>query len=150
MSDYIEFEGHIVAMEWGKNTYTVLPIPPDVVAALGKTKRVEGEINDHLVNLALTKAPVIEGVFVYTGKAFLARLDIDPSQPIGCRLRPAPDDLVETPTDVMVAVNAAGLSAQWAALTSGKQRGLLHQIESAKRAQTRQKRIAALISELGT
>ena len=72
MSDYIYFEGRIEPMEWGKNVYTIQRIPTHVMADLPQgTRRIEGEFGDHPVNLALTKAPVIEGSFVYTGKTHL-------------------------------------------------------------------------------
>ena len=42
MDDWIEFEGHVAPMVWGNSTYTILPIPPDVIdqLALGGGKRV--------------------------------------------------------------------------------------------------------------
>lgn len=148
MSDYITFEGAVEPMEWGKATYTVLRIPPEVVDALGKTKRVEGEINDHPVNLALTKAPVIDGVFIWAGKTLLREVGIDPGERIEVRLRAAPDDLVEVPSDVVNALRSAGLTESWDSLTAGKQRGMLYQVTSAKRAETRLKRIAKLLAEV--
>ncbi len=148
MSDYITFEGAVEPMEWGKATYTVLRIPPEVVDALGKTKRVEGEINDHPVNLALTKAPVIDGVFVWAGKSLLREVGIEPGEHIEVRLRAAPDDLVEVPADVVTALRSAGVTDKWDSLTAGKQRGMLYQVTSAKRAETRAKRIAKLLTEV--
>ena len=89
MTDYLLFEGQIVSMEWGKSTYTVLPLPDDIAGALqaAGAKRVEGEINEHPVNLALSKAPVIDGVFLWTGKSLLARIDVAPGEPLEVRLR---------------------------------------------------------------
>lgn len=135
-------------MEWGKATYTVLRIPPEVVDALGKTKRVEGEINDHPVNLALTKAPVIDGVFVWAGKSLLREVGIEPGEQIEIRFRAAPNDLVEVPADVVNALRSAGVTDKWDSLTAGKQRGMLYQVTSAKRAETRVKRIAKLLAEV--
>ena len=60
--DWQTFDAMIEPMEWGKNTYTILRIPGDVMAALPQgTRRGEGEFGDFPINLALTKAPVIEG-----------------------------------------------------------------------------------------
>jgi hypothetical protein len=59
MDDWIEFEGRVVPMIWGKATYTVLPLPSHVTdqfLAL-KAKRVEGEINDHPVNCGFREVP---------------------------------------------------------------------------------------------
>ena len=146
MTDYITFDGTVEPMEWGKATYTVLRVPDDVVTALGRTRRVEGEINDHPVNLALTKAPVIDGIFLWAGKSLLDDIGIEPGERIEVRLRPAPDDLVEVPAEVTNALRSAGLSDAWAALTPGKQRGLLHQVTAAKRPDTRTRRIDALLA----
>ncbi|MFL4469919.1 YdeI family protein [Tateyamaria armeniaca] len=147
--DWLTFEGRIEPMEWGKNTYTVLRIPDDIMAALpDDTRRIEGEFGDHPVNLALTKAPVIEGVFVYTGKAFLKESGLAPGETFDARIRAADPDLVELPDDVAAALRAAGRSSDWAALSPGNQRGRLHLVTSAKRADTRARRIATLIAEL--
>ena len=150
MGDWIAFEGHVVPMEWGKSVYTVLPLPDDVyeaLAALG-AKRVDVELNDCPFNMALTKAPVIEQVFVYTGKTVLAEAGIEPGERIDVRMRMADPDVVEVPADVMLALRQAGVSDRWTALTPGKQRGLLHGITSAKRDETRKARIAKLMDEL--
>lgn len=149
MNDYHTFEGRVVPMEWGKSTYTVLPVPDDIAAALQAegARRVEGEINDHPVNLALTKAPVIDGVFLWAGKSLLDEIGIEPGEPLEVRLRKA-DDSVETPEDVMLALHQADATSAWEALTPGKKRGLLHQVNTAKRAETRAKRIVKMIADI--
>ncbi|MEM0947570.1 MAG: YdeI/OmpD-associated family protein [Pseudomonadota bacterium] len=151
MTGYISFEGRIEPMEWGKSTYTVLRLPDEVARELAAqgAKRVEGEIEEHPVNLAMSRAPVVDGVFLWAGKNLLDQLDVVPGQQLDVRLRKAPDDHVDVPDDVTARLRAAGLSEEWAALTAGKQRGLLHQISTAKRPETRAKRIDALISGLG-
>lgn len=150
MSAWHEFEGRIEPMEWGRSTYTILRIPGDVADALTglSARRVEGEIGDHPINLALTKAPAIEGMFLYTGKALLAEIGIEPGEGVSVRLRPADPDNVETPADVAAALRASGRAADWEALSPGKRRGLLHGVTSARRAETRRRRIDTLLSEL--
>lgn len=150
MSEYYDFEGQITPMEWGKSVYTILRLPDDVANALEAegAKRVEGEINDHPVNLALTKAPVIDGVFLWTGKSLLSEIGISPGDHFDVRLRKADADAVDMPDDVILALRQAEASDRWNALTPGKQRGLLHTINTAKRAETRQKRIAKMIADL--
>ena len=80
MDEWIEFEGRVAPMVWGKSTYTILPIPPDVIdqLALGGGKRVELEITDQSFELALTKAPVLAETFVYTGKRILTATAVTP------------------------------------------------------------------------
>lgn len=150
MNDFHTFEAAVEPMEWGKSTYTGLRLPPEVATALEAegAKRVEGEISDHPVNLALSKAPVIDGVFLWTGKSLLDKIGIDPGERAEVRLRKTDPSDVETPDDVTVALRRADRSAAWDALTPGKKRGLLHQITSAKRSETRAKRIAKLVADL--
>jgi hypothetical protein len=148
MTGFICFEGRIETVNWGRATYTILPLPQPVVEALGKTRRVEGEINAHPVNLAMTRAPVVEGVFLWAGQLLLARIGISPGEPLEVRLRPAADDQVDLPQDVSAALVAAGVTAAWDTLTPGKQRGLLYPINAAKTEATRAKRIRNLIALL--
>lgn len=149
-TDWVEFEGRVEPLLWGRATYTILPLPPRIAADLQArgAKRVEGEINDHPVNLALARAPVVEGPFLWAGQSLLDRLGVAPGELLEVRLRPAPDDRVDTPDDIAAALRAAGMTAAWEALTPGKRRGLLYQIDTAKTAPTRTKRIAALIQTL--
>lgn len=150
--DWVEFEGRIEPLLWGSATYTILRLPPDAAADLAArgAKRVEGEINDHPVNLGLSRAPVVDGPFLWAGQSLLERLGVEPGEVLEIRLRPAPDDRVDTPDDIAAALRAAGMTATWEALTPGKRRGLLYQIATAKTAPTRHKRIAALIQTLST
>ncbi|MEL7114608.1 MAG: YdeI/OmpD-associated family protein [Pseudomonadota bacterium] len=150
MEDYVSFEGMVEPMEWGDSTYTVLRLPDDVLCTLEaqKARRVEGEINDHPVNLAITKAPVIDSAFLWAGKSLLRDIGIAPGEPLDVRLRKANEDDVDVPPDVSAALLSAGALSKWEALTPGKRRGLLHQVTTAKRAETRSKRITKLIAEL--
>lgn len=150
MQDWLSFEGVVVPMEWGDSIYTVLPLPADIVEALKSqgTKRVDVELNDCPFNMALTKAPVIDSVFIYAGKSILAAAEIEPGQVIDVRLRKADENLVEVPDDVSLAIMQAGVSDVWNDPTPGKKRGLLHTVSTAKRAATRAARIEKLIVSL--
>lgn len=137
-------------MAWGTNTYTVIPVPDHIDAAFRDegVKRVEGEINEHPVNLALSRAPVIDGTFLWAGKSLLHAAGIEPGEEILLRLKPADPDYVETPSDLEAALHANDASAAWMALSPGKRRAAIQRIETAKRADTRSKRIAGLIADL--
>lgn len=145
---YITFEGCIEPMIWGRATYTILRLPSDIAAKLGDAKRVEGEINDHPVNLAPTRAPVIEDAFLWAGQSLLDRIGITLGERVEVRLRPADPDAVDVDDDILSALRAADVLHRWGQLTPGKQRGLLYQVASAKTAATRQKRIGKLIEGL--
>ncbi|MEL6800398.1 MAG: YdeI/OmpD-associated family protein [Pseudomonadota bacterium] len=150
MTDYHAFEGRVEPVEWGTSTYTILRLPPWIETALVAegARRVEGEINDHPVNLALTRAPVVDGAFLWAGKALLGAAGITPGEVIDVRLRKTDPDIVDVPADVTAALHSTGATAAFEALSAGKKRGLLHQVETAKRADTRARRIAALIASM--
>ena len=150
MSDYTTFAARITPMEWGDSVYTVVPLSDDILATLGKTKRVEGEFNDHPVNLAIAKAPaaVIGTPFLWAGKTLLDRVGLEPGEEFEARLRPAPDNVGDVPPDVTNALRSAGLTDMWEALTPGKRRSHLYPIDTAKRAETRMNRIAKLLETL--
>jgi hypothetical protein len=148
VTGWVTFEGRIVPLTWGRSTYTILPLPDAVVTELGNCRRVQGEIAEHPVNLALSRAPVVEGVFLWAGQSLLDRIGIAPGEPVEVRLRPAPDDRVDVDPDVEAALRAGGVAAAWEALTPGKRRGMLYQIATAKTDATRAKRIAKLVTDL--
>jgi len=149
MTDFLTFDAVIEPLIWGDKTYTIRPLPRDVMAALpAGTKRIEGEFGEHPINLALTRAPVTDATFVYTGATFLREAGLEPGEVFEARVRPARPDHVEMPEDVTAALRAAGRSADWAALSAGQRRARLHNVAAAKRAETRARRIAKLIAEL--
>ena len=148
MTDWVTFEGRVVPLTWGLATYTILPLPDTVVRDLGPCRRVEGEIADHPVNLALSRAPVVEGLFLWAGQSLLDRIGIVPGEPVEVRLRPAPDDRVDLDPDIEAALRAAGVLDRWESLTPGKRRGMLYQIATAKTEPTRRKRIEKLVKDL--
>jgi len=151
MSDYVEFTGRIETIDWGTSTYTIVRLPDEVAECLAAegTRRVEGEINEFPVNLAPTRAPLIEATFLWTGRSLLDRIGLAPGDEVEVRLRKAPDDEVELPEDVAAALRAAGSTHVWEALTPGKRRGLLYRIGTAKTQATRDSRIAKLIAVIG-
>ena len=150
MNEYHCFEGQIEPMTWGDTTFTVLRLPADVAGALQAegAKRVEGEFGEHPVNLALSKAPVLDGIFLWTGKTLLEASGLAPGERFEVRLKKADASIVEVPDDVRRALKSGGVLDDWEALTPGNRRGRLHQIETAKRAETRANRISKLVRDL--
>lgn len=150
MSGYHTFEGRIEPMIWGDSTFTILRLPETVAAALVAegAKRVEGEIAEHPVNLALTKAPPVNGLFLYTGKSLLRSAGIEPGQALEVRLRRSDPDIVELPDDIRRALRSSGTTDAWDTLTPGAKRGRLARIATARREDTRMKRITALVHDL--
>ena len=149
MNDYLSFEGCVRAMEWGKSTYSILPIPTEIASAHAApaAKRIEVEIKDDPIKPAPTKAPVFDSVFMRTGKSLLRQIGIAPGELPDVRLRKAVEG-VGTPIDVLQALRTVEAPVRWEDLTPGKKRGHLHQTNAAKKAKPRAKRIAKMIAEL--
>jgi hypothetical protein len=150
MTGWQVFEGRVEPLVWGRATYTILRLPDSVASALlaAGAARIEGEIAEHPVNLALSRAPEVEGLFLWTGQSLPDRTGITPGERVEVRLRPAPPDAVITPDDLAAALRRADRTAAWEALTPGKRRGLIYRIDTAKTAAAREKRIAAVIQGL--
>ena len=150
MSGWLSFSGRVVPMEWGDSTFTVLPLPKEIADELARqgARRVDVELNDHPFNMALTKAPAMPDTFLYTGKSVLRDAGISPGEEIDVRLCKADPNAVDVPNDITLALRSSGLSDAWSALTPGKQRGLLHKITSAKKDETRMRRISELLNSL--
>ena len=123
-------------------------MPENAVQGLGKCRRVEGESAEHPVNLALSRAPVVEGSLLWAGQSLLDRIGINPGEPVEVRPRPAPDTSADLDPDVKTALRSGGVLQQWAKMTPGKRRGLLYQIATARTDKTRTARIAKLVATL--
>ncbi|MCC1491024.1 YdeI/OmpD-associated family protein [Cognatishimia sp. F0-27] len=148
-SAFVCFEAIVEPMPWGKSVYTVLRLSDAIFDKLGRPKRVEGEINEHPVNLAPSSAPVIDGMFLWAGDSLLKRAGITPGEPVEVRLRAVDPSIVDVPPDVARALRSSGVIGAWETLTPGKRRSMLHSVETAKRAETRMRRIAALVKTVG-
>ena len=148
MTDRVCFEAQAEPLVRGLATFTILRLPPDAVRTLraAGAQRVEGEIAGHPLNLALTRAPGIDGVVLWAGQSLLGRLGQNPAR--GVRSGCAPPDAVDTPQDVATALCRAGKTGIWQRLTPSRKRGLIHQITPAKTEPTRAKRSAAIIEGL--
>ena len=145
-----EFDALVEPLHWGRNRYTVVRVPPELVDAAGRegTHRVRGEIDGIPVNLALTKAPVVEGSFLYVGAALLRRLGGAVGLPVTCRLAPADPDEVDLPGDVEDALADAGLLGVWERLRPAVRRQRLVPVEAVVTPAARARRIRALLAGL--
>ncbi|MEO0945668.1 MAG: YdeI/OmpD-associated family protein, partial [Pseudomonadota bacterium] len=103
---------------------------------------------DRMVFQFAFDTPRTFGVFLWTGKSLLDAADITPGEVIEVRLRKADADAVDVPDDVALALLQNEAQSRWDDLTPGKQRGLLHPVSTAKKPETRVRRIAKLIEAL--
>ncbi len=144
------FTSTVPALQWGRNRYTVIRVPEELAAAAraSGTRRLTGVIDGVPVNLAVNRAPVVGGPFLWAGATLLRRLEAEPGEPVRCELTPADPDVVDLPADVQQAIDDAGAGDAWEALTPATRRRRLHAVESARKAETRARRIAELVAGL--
>jgi len=147
---WVEFVAPLEPLVWGRNTYTILPVPPrlEEAAAAAGTHRVEGVIEDEEVNLAINRGEVTPRPFLYAGASLQRRLGARAGDAVACRLRPADPDHVPVPADVHAALEAAGRLAAFETRRPAERRRLLMPVLDAARPDTRARRIAALVREL--
>ncbi|MEI5583781.1 MULTISPECIES: YdeI/OmpD-associated family protein [unclassified Agromyces] len=148
--DETEFVAPVEPVVWGRSTYTVIRIPEELAEAArdAGTRRLEGTIEGAAVSLAVTRAPVVDGPFVWAGRFLLRRIGAEAGAPVECRLRPAHDDDVLVPADVAARLADAGVLERWEGLPPSDRRRRLYPIESAGRPETRARRLQALVDEL--
>lgn len=145
-----EVTGFIEPMVWGRSRYTVLRVPGPLVdaAEAAGTRRVAGRLEEVEVNLALTRAPVIDDTFVWTGSSLLRRLLLEVGDPVAGWLAPVDPEVVPVPDDLAEALAAAGLRERWDLQSPTARRRQLVPIDGAATAQTRARRIEALLRDL--
>lgn len=149
-SDWFSFDGQIEIMFWGEKVYTVLKIPEDVLRTIDQfsSKRVDLEIRDFSYNLALTKAPIFDGVFLYFGKDKLTETNLSVGEIAQFRLRASDPNFVEIPTELQEALILNDAEKLWNELSPGIRRTKLQPILKAKQETTKGRHIHALIHSL--
>ena len=150
MSDRVCLQAAVEPLVWGRAAFALLRLPLEVARVLqaAGAKRVGGEIAEHPVNLTLSRAPEVDGVFLWAGKSLLDRLEAKSGEWLEVRLRTAPPDAVDTPEDVEAALRSAGKRDAWRHLAPGTKRGALYHTDTAKTGATRAKRIATMFEGL--
>lgn len=146
----VPFDAPLEPMAWGRNVYTVIRVPDQLVARAAResTRRVEGTLEGVAVNVGLNRADVIPDTFLYVGKGLQQRLGVRAGDVVRCVLAPADPDHVPVPDDVHGALERAGRLDAFERRSAPERRRLLAAVEGAARAATRERRIDALVAGL--
>ena len=149
-SHWVSFDGQIEIMFWGEKVYSVLKIPEDVLRTIDQfsSKRVDLEIRDFSYNLALTKAPIFDGVFLYFGKDKLTETNLSVGDIAEFRLRASDPNFVEISAELQEALMLNDAEKLWNELSPGMRRTKLQPILKAKQETTKGRHIHALIHSL--
>ena len=150
-----EFEASIEVLDWDGTRYTVIRLPAEVAADLPLDAhprlRVEGEIGDVPMVWTWNPAPAVlgDGWFCYLSRAKLIERELAPDTVTSVRFNVADQDGVDVPGELMLALAGnADAKTAWDGLTPGRQRGLCHRVDSAKRQATRDKRATTIVAAL--
>lgn len=148
--DWHEHDALVEALAWGRSTYTIIRLHPDLVAAAKAigTGRVAGWVEDAAANMGINRADVISESFLYCGPALQRQAGVRAGDVVRLRLRPVDPDLVPVPDDVADALADAGVLAEFESRRPAQRRQLLMPIHDAARPETRARRINALIHSL--
>lgn len=141
-----EFETRIATHDVGSEryVYTVVFLPDALKRALPLDEhprlRIIGEIEQYPFRASLT--PVRGEWYVLLSQALLKAIDKAVGDPAALRFRIDDQDAVDVPDELQAALATnSAMRELWEAKTAGKQRALAYRVQSAKRPETRQRRI---------
>lgn len=139
-----EFRETVVAHDFGKFAYTVVYLPDELVGELPLKKfprlRINAEVNEFELEAALQ--PTAGRWFLLLSKRVLKACDAALGDSVRVRFCIADQDAVNVPEELQQALNGdANATSKWEALTPGKQRSFAYRVASAKRLETRLKRV---------
>jgi hypothetical protein len=135
--------------ELSGKTATGIPVPDEVVESLGAGKRVPivVTINGHSYRSSV--APYRGAYMIAFSAENRIAAGVEPNEPITVTIEvDAEPRVVEVPADLQAAIDTAGVGAAWAKLSYSNQRQHVLAVEGAKAADTRARRVDAVVAAL--
>ncbi|MEN0109993.1 MAG: YdeI/OmpD-associated family protein [Planctomycetota bacterium] len=158
MADFThEFEATIEQLDAGGESspgrlfYSVVWLPERLNADLPLKQhprlRVDAEVDGRPHHGAFM--PVRGRWYLLLSKKTLAAIRRSDGDRVHVRFRVADQEAVDVPAELRHALEADALAqAAWEASTAGRRRGLAYRVASAKRAETRERRVEEVLDEL--
>ncbi|MEM6469022.1 MAG: YdeI/OmpD-associated family protein [Planctomycetota bacterium] len=152
MSEYpYRFEAELESFDFGRVNYTVVFAPMAVVEQLefpaSKRLRIDGELNGFRIEAALM--PSKGRWYLLVSKRLRKECALSLGDVVSVEFEVADQDAVNVPQELTFALEAdERASAVWRGWTAGKQRGWCYRIASAKRAETRERRVEEVLDQL--
>ena len=143
-----DFATKIKVHKFGRVNYTVAYLPKQLIAALPLKKyprlRIEGEVNGDRFGGALH--PAKGKWYVLLPKRRLKKLRLTVGDEVYIAFEIADQDAVDVPKELRhaLAVNTKADSI-WQTLTPGKRRSFAFRVSSAKRTETRERRVEEVL-----
>lgn len=154
MSDYpFQIRGKVQKHDFGRMAFSVLYVPRSLEKQLPLQEfprlRIEAEINGVRHNGALQ--PGGGRWFLMLSKRLQKLCQISLGDSVTVDFEIADQNAVDVPRELLHAIEADRRAEQlWDSLTTGKRRSLAHYVDSAKRPETREKRVEEVLELLPT
>lgn len=147
-----EIDTEVTIRDVGKYKYLCLTLPENLARDLPfdtyPRLRVHGEIAGYDFEAAWQ--PQKNGPYwMMIPKDILKAADLSIGDTVHVAFGISDQDAVHVPPELAEALQEAGLSAEWEALSPGKRRGFCYLVDRAKAPATKQKRIADIFDQLG-
>lgn len=145
------FSAKIERLDFGRIAYQAAYLPTSLADKLKlKPKprpRIDAKIGEQVINAGLQ--PSSKGWFMILSKRLLKEEGLKVGDEIKIEFAIANPDQVEVPDELILALRRnPRAQAAWNRLTPGRQRGMVHRVNTAKREETREKRILSLLDDL--
>ena len=152
--DY-EFEAPVELYDFGRMAYTVVYLPREIEQELPFDEhprlRINAEVNDYPLEGAWQPGGKIgDGrYYLILSRHFLKQIESEVGSVVEVRFGIADQNHVDVPEELERALAEEDEArAAWEQMTPGKQRAVAHRVDSAKRAETRAKRVAGVLEWL--
>ncbi|MEM7699453.1 MAG: YdeI/OmpD-associated family protein [Verrucomicrobiota bacterium] len=145
------FSAPIETIDWGRMAYQVVYFPDDLIDQLPFKRypqlRIEGSIGGAPFQGACQS---LKGRrYLILSKRLLKEADVGIGNRITVAFTIADQNAVDLPPELAAELTRReNLRKAWEKLTPGRRRGLVHPLASAKRRETREKRLLDLIDEV--
>ena len=145
------FEAQIRERSRGRSRYSVVFLEPSLHALLPLDRhprlRFEGSVEG--IPISAAWQPSRGRWYALLSKRFLREAELEVGETVGVEFRVVPQDQVDVPRELEFALGLNRRArAAWDALTPGKRRGFAHRVASAKREETRERRVEEVIDTL--
>lgn len=146
-----QFTAVLSKLDYGRMAYDVVYLPDDLVDRLefptGKRLRIDGEICG--VRFGPAILPSGGRFYIIVSGKLQRECLIHPGDDVDVCFDIADPNRVDIPTELEHAIAANDpASVKWNNLSAGKKRGMCYRVSSAKRIETKERRIEEIIAEL--
>lgn len=152
MAQVYAFRARVETLDFGTMAYHVVYLPAKIrnVLPLDKSPRLRtvGFVNRQPFRLALMPTAGKKWYLLLSLK-FLKKCGAKNGDRVDVEFSLDDPDAVEVPPELRHAVEANGRAAQiWDQMTPGRKRGLAYRVASAKRSETRRRRVEVVLEEI--